>query len=97
MTTNPGSLMPVSRETRVAAGIPIAVAMMASAMAAKVWEGAGIHRQRIHQSRTVARDAHVPGPGFRRPMPKNVATTQAQVPAGERDSPAAADEVPSRF
>jgi hypothetical protein len=36
-----------------------------------------VNEAAIHQSRTVARDAHVPGPGPKYPMPKKVAIIHA--------------------
>ncbi len=41
-----------------------------------------IQRARSHHRRTVAAEPQVPGPGRKRPMPKNVATSVAQRSAG---------------
>jgi hypothetical protein len=78
MTTNPGSLSPAARATRVAAGIPIHIVTPASKAAAIACQLGGIQRVSPHQISTVASDAHVPGPGRSHPIPKNVATNVAQ-------------------
>src|SRR6185437_15201529 len=76
ITTKPGSLMPLSRTTRVLAGIPIAGP--AIAVTAATTERCSALRASAHHSNTVTVDAHVPGPGRTRPMPKNVPIAQAQ-------------------
>src|SRR4051812_20263183 len=59
--------------TRVAAGMPMATASTAMAIAAATWNLASMTRVSPHQRTTVVRDPQVPGPGFRNPTPKNVA------------------------
>src|SRR5919109_223684 len=81
MTTNPGSLRPLSRSTRVAAGIPSAVASTARLITVPVCHEELIQWLTSHQSKTVAADPQLPGPGRMRPTPKKVATNHAQVPA----------------
>ena len=61
------------------------VTSAAAVIAAKVNDDSGIQRAVIAQTTTVATDPQVPGPGFRRPTPKKVATSVAQSGAGPRD------------
>ena len=84
MTTNCGSLRPLARATAVAAGIPMNTTRIAARIAAAASHETGIQRAMTHQSMTVAAEPQVPGPGFRRPTPKNVATSVAQSGAGGR-------------
>jgi hypothetical protein len=81
MTTQPGSLRPSSRATRVAAGIPIATATAARMMAVCACHCGASERVTNHHISTVAAEPHVPGASGNRPAPKNVATTHAQAPA----------------
>lgn len=78
MTTNCGSFKPELRATRVAAGIPMTTARAANPMLTGTTHGPGSHRDTMAQTITVAREPQVPGPGFIRPAPKNVATSVAQ-------------------
>lgn len=82
ITTNCGSLRPEARETCVAAGIPISVTRMASAMTTGSRRFVGNAQAIAAQRRTVAADPQVPGPGCSCPMPKNVAVSVAQSGAG---------------
>lgn len=88
ITTNWGSLVPDARATRVAAGIPIAVTKAArpSATGARRF-GCRPRDNAAHRSTLVA-DAHVPGPGPKRPTPKKVAIAVAQSGAAEWDEAA---------
>src|SRR5215470_4595976 len=83
MTTNCGSLTPAARATRVAAGMPTNVMNAAARIVAQVRALGGRSEAIPAQRKTVATDAHVPGPGFRRPAPKKVATRLAQTGANE--------------
>src|SRR5438874_6633611 len=74
MTTHCGSFEPLALATRVAAGIPTAIASRASRIAAQGCQYAPIQRVISHHNTTVAAEAQVPGPGCSRPMPKKVAT-----------------------
>src|SRR4051812_14953270 len=78
MTTNPGSWTPLSRETIVEARIPTTVTRKLRTMHAIHCCDASTFVASTHHNSTVAAEAHVPGPGFTSPMPKNVAMTQAQ-------------------
>jgi hypothetical protein len=78
ITTDCGSLLPSAREARVAAGMPTPAAKAATANAVPVRKLAGRERDRAAQSKTVAADPQVPGPGFSCPTPKKVAITFAQ-------------------
>ena len=71
--------------------VTAAAAMMVAQarFATGIWKLANAH------TRTVANDAHVPGPGLRRPVPKKVATSVAQSGAAGRDAPATAGETPA--
>src|SRR6266705_5591200 len=82
ITTNCGSFRPDARDTRVAAGIPMSTDMRARTLAAAGCEVAEIECATIAQSRTVAAEPQLPGPGRRRPTPKKVAITVAQSGAG---------------
>ena len=79
----------------VAAGIPMRVTTEAAAIvaqarcAAGIWELASAHRI------TVASDPQVPGPGLRRPAPKNVATRVAHSGDRGRNAPATAGGTPA--
>lgn len=86
MTTNDGSLIPVARTTRVEAEMPVSMTTTAARRIAKVRFGAGMMEHAAAHSKTVATEAHVPGPGLRRPMPKKVATRVAQRGADEREA-----------
>jgi len=61
----------------VAAGIPISVTAAAAATVAQVRLAAGMRELANAHTMTVANDPQVPGPGLRRPAPKNVATSVA--------------------
>jgi len=95
MTTHCGSFEPLALETRVAAGIPTAIASRASRIAAQGCQYAPIQRVISHHKTTVAAEAQVPGPGRSRPMPKNVATSSAQRVVRRRDAPATAGGTPA--
>ena len=95
MTTNCGSFKPEERATRVAAGIPMRVTAVAAMMVAQARFATGIREIVNAHARTVANDPHVPGPGLRRPVPKNVATSVAQSGAAGRDAPATAGGTPA--
>jgi len=82
MTTNCGSFSPEARATRVAAGIPIATASTARAVFVGTIHAAGRKREMAAQASIVKSDPQVPGPGFRRPAPKKVATSVAHSGAG---------------
>src|SRR5271170_4104005 len=79
MTTNCGSFNPEDRATSVAAGIPISVTTAAATIVAQVRLAAGIPELANANNMTVANDPQVPGPGLRRPAPKKVATSVAQI------------------
>ena len=83
ITTHCGSFFPEARATRVAAGMPAAIAAAASRTGAIGCQPTGIPRLTAHHSRTVAADAQLPGPGRSRPVPKNVAMSVAQAGAGD--------------
>jgi hypothetical protein len=95
MTTNCGSFKPEERATRVAAGIPTRVTAAAAMMVAQVRFASGIRELANAHTITVANDAHVPGPGLRRPVPKKVATSVTQSGARGRDAPATAGGTPA--
>jgi hypothetical protein len=76
ITTNPGSSMPLSRATTVEGGMPTSAISTDTAMAAGTSHAGGIQRLAAHQSAIVTADAHVPEPGWRYPMPTNVAISQ---------------------
>src|SRR5690349_12950290 len=76
ITTKPGSLMPLSRATTVEGGIPITVTATEITSAERVSHAAGIQWPAPHHSKTVTAAAHVPDPGCKWPMPKNVAISQ---------------------
>ena len=78
ITTNCGSLTPEALATWVAAGIPINVTSRARAIATGVRDVAGSADAKAVQSTTAAAEPQVPGPGCRRPTPKNVAISFAQ-------------------
>ena len=78
MTTIWGSLRPLSRATRVAAGMPIAVAAAAIARVISGVAEPGKRRITANQISVAAIDPIVPGPGRNVPQPKNVPTIQAQ-------------------
>src|ERR1700734_2070686 len=63
ITTYWGSLIPVARTIRVAAGIPIAIARIVSKSATPGCTEDEIYRVSTHHKRIVAADPHVPGPG----------------------------------
>ena len=85
MTTNCGSFTPEERATRVAAGIPMRVTAAAATIVAQVRFATGIRELANAHTRTVANDPQVPGPGLRRPVPKNVATSVADSAAAGRE------------
>src|SRR5215475_15944752 len=62
--------------------MPTVTARAASATFAGTTQAPGKNRENVPQQTTVAREHQVPGPGLSRPIPKNVATTFAQVGAG---------------
>jgi hypothetical protein len=95
MTTNCGSFKPEERASRVAAGIPMRVTAAAAMMVAQVRFATGIRELANAHMRTVANDPHVPGPGLRRPVPKNVATCVAQSGAPGRDAAATGGGTPA--
>jgi hypothetical protein len=70
--------MPLARATRVAAGIPIAMASAASRRLTGSTQPVGRKCEMTIQTSSVAKDPQVPGPGFNWPAPKNVATRLAQ-------------------
>jgi len=59
----------------------MAITNNAIAAAIKGWRWGGTDRATPHHKSVVAAEPHVPGPGCRRPMPKKVATTVAQIGA----------------
>jgi hypothetical protein len=63
MTTCCGSFLPEARETCVAAGIPMAIAETANRIMTGSRSATDREYARSDQSRTVAVDPHVPGPG----------------------------------
>src|SRR6185312_4571516 len=83
ITTNPGSLIPLSRATTVEGGMPIRVTSTETATAAGTCHPEGSHKPAAHQSAIVAADAQVPEPGWRCPMPKKVAMRQERRDCGE--------------
>src|SRR5208282_3196668 len=95
MTTNCGSFRPEVRATSVAAGIPMRVTAAAATMVAEVRLATGIRELANAHTITVANDPQVPGPGWRRPAPKKVATSVAQSGARGRDAPATAGGTPA--
>jgi hypothetical protein len=78
ITTICGSFIPEPRATWVAAGIPISTTSKAKAIAIGVRKDGTSAKHNAAHSNTVAAEAHVPGPGRSRPIPKNVATSEAQ-------------------
>src|SRR5215472_15498670 len=78
ITTNCGSLIPEARATEVAAGMPRATVKTARKRLAGKIHAAGSKWETTAQRIRVASDPHVPGPGFKRPAPKKVATRVAQ-------------------
>ena len=74
--------MPDARATCVAAGIPAAIAINASANKTLPCHDAGTALARKNQIRTAAADPQVPGPGRIRPIPKTGAINAAQSGAG---------------
>ena len=56
--------------------MPIRVTSTEMAIAAGTTHADGSHKPAAHQSASVAADAHVPEPGWRCPIPKNVAMVQ---------------------
>src|ERR1051326_3302688 len=76
ITTNPGSLMPLSRATTVEGGIPISVTSTEIAIAVGIIQAEGISSPAAHQIAIVTAAAHVPEPGCKCPMPKKVAISQ---------------------
>jgi len=86
MTTNCGSFRPAARATMVAAGIPINVTTTAAMIVAQTRFPSGIRELANAHKITVAKDPQVPGPGLRRPVPKKVATSVAQIGAGANSS-----------
>ena len=56
--------------------MPISVIAAEAATATVASPASGIHRAASHHSRIVNAAAHVPGPGWRCPTPKNVARSQ---------------------
>ena len=85
MTTNDGSLTPVWRLTRVAAGIPATMTSTARRMTTATCHWTGMPRLIAHQTTTVNAEAQLPGPGRSLPVPKNVAVSHAQRGACERE------------
>src|ERR1700704_374842 len=73
ITTNPGSLIPLSRATTVDGGMPISVRSPETAIETGTSEAIGSHLLAAHQRATVMAEAHVPEPGCRCPIPKKVA------------------------
>src|SRR5690242_4998503 len=72
--------MPLSRATRVAAGIPNAMARQANITAIGICSLTPAACEISHHSSTVAAEAQLPGPGRIRPQPKNVAISQESLP-----------------
>src|SRR5208283_1243574 len=70
--------MPVARTTQVAAGMPTRVTAAAARIVAAVRLAGEIRELTSAQTKTVATEPHVPGPGLRRPAPKKVAISVAQ-------------------
>jgi hypothetical protein len=68
--------MPLSRATTVDGGMPIRVTSTEIAIAAGTIHAEGIRRPAAHQIAIVTAEAHVPEPGCKCPMPKNVAISQ---------------------
>ena len=95
ITTNCGSFAPDARSTCVAAGIPIRVTSAAAMIVAQVRASGGMRELISAQTITVATDPQVPGPGWRRPAPNNVATRVAHTGARGRDAPATAGGTPA--
>jgi hypothetical protein len=77
ITTNPGSFFTDARATRVAAGMPIAIAIAAMAASTKGCSARDRAEAVAAQIKRAAADPHVPGPGPSVPMPKNVAVRNA--------------------
>ena len=78
MTTNCGSFSLEARATRVAAGIPRAIAKPARRILTGKIHVNERKREITAQTSNVASEPQVPGPGLSRPAPKNVAITVAQ-------------------
>ena len=87
MTTNCGSFEAEARATAVAAGIPMRVTAATAMIVAQVRLAAGICELARAHTITVASDPQVPGPGFRRPVPKKVATNVAHRGRGGETPP----------
>lgn len=81
--------MPLSRATRVAAGIPNTIARQANITAIGTCSPTPAACEMSHHNSTVAADAQLPGPGRIRPQPKNVAMSQESLPV--RPCPAGAE------
>ena len=81
ITTCPGSSFPVSRSTIELAEMPIKVTATAAprVVSANPKMLRWVARAAKNHSAVAAREAHVPGPGWMRPMPKKVAVVQAHV------------------
>jgi len=79
----------------VAAGMPISVTKAAATTVAQRRDAGSVARLARNHRVVVATEAQVPGPGFKRPMPKKVATTVAQMGVRGRDAPATAGGTPA--
>ena len=78
MTTNCGSFNAEARATRVAAGIPTQQSLRSQQEPPRAARTGASQRASSHHRRTVAAEPQVPGPGCKRPTPKNVAISVAQ-------------------
>ncbi len=87
--------MAVARETLVAAGIPMSVTTATATTVGQARESGGMRDAIRAQSKTVAKAAHVPGPGLIRPMPRKVATWVDQSGGRGRDAPETAGGTPA--
>src|SRR6476646_11445028 len=86
ISTNPVSVIPLSRATTVDGGIPISVTSTETAVATGTSQADEIQRLAAHQTAIVTADAQVPEPGWRCPMPKNVAISQERRDLGAVES-----------
>lgn len=78
-----GSVPPLSRSTIVAAGMPTTTSRAAATDAASQCHSAPVrYRAASHQTSSPTADPQVPGAGRRKPTPKKVATSHAQVVRG---------------
>src|SRR5438105_12136398 len=76
MTAKEGSAIPLSTATVVQVGTPIMTTNAAASVEYSHKFSGEVRCAASHHKPTVAAEAHVPGPGLRNPIPKNVANSQ---------------------